>query len=236
MGNKVLQDDRQRFFNYILTENRYISGGPTNNGGNVFEWFTRQFGDFRNPFDIQHSIVELINQASSVSPGSDGLIFLPYLFGERAPIWNANARGVYFGVHVKHEKAHFVRATIEGILYEIYSIGKILQEHRTISSLSINGSFGTLPFVTQMVADMYNIPVRLRQNYHSVSYGSYLLSATEMGIYKSLDEAARTVVLTESAMPDKKNHKRYQQYYAIMERLSTKLESEFADIAALQQQ
>ena len=234
MGTKVLQDEKQRFFNYLLTENRYISGGPTNNGGNIFEWFTRQFGDFKNPFDIQHSMVELINQASSVSPGSDGLIFLPYLLGERAPIWNANARGVYFGLNIKHEKAHFVRATIEGILYEIYSIGKTLQEHRNISSLSINGSFGTLPFVTQMIADIYNKPVRLRQNYHSVSYGSYLLSATEMGIYKSLDEAAQTVVLTDLAEPDKKNHKTYQKYYQILERLSTKLASEFADIAALQ--
>lgn len=234
MGNKVLQDEKQRFFNYLLTENRYISGGPTNNGGNIFEWFTRQFGDFKNPFDIQHSMLELINQASSVSPGSDGLIFLPYLLGERAPIWNANARGVYFGLNIKHEKAHFVRATIEGILYGIYSIGKTLQEHRTINSLSINGSFGSLPFVTQMIADIYNKPVRLRQDQHSVSYGSYLLSATEMGIYRSLDEAAQTVVLTDLASPDKNNHKIYLKYYQILERLSTKLSSEFADIAALQ--
>jgi gluconokinase len=235
MGSKVLQDEKQRFFNYLLTENRYISGGPTNNGGNIFEWFTRQFGDFKNPFDIQHSMVELINQASFIAPGSDGLIFLPYLLGERAPIWNANARGVYFGVNIKHEKAHFVRATIEGILYEIYSIGKTLQEHRNITSLSINGSFGSLPFVTQMVADIYNKPVRLRQNYHSVSYGAYLLSVTEMGMYPSIEEAAKTVVLTEMASPDKKNHKKYQQYYKIMERLSTKLAGEFANIAALQQ-
>lgn len=234
IGDKVLQDEKQRFFNYLLTENRYVSGGPTNNGGNIFEWFTRQFGDFKNPFDIQHSMLELINQASSVSPGSDGLIFLPYLLGERAPIWNANARGVYFGLNIKHEKAHFVRATIEGILYGIYSIGKTLQEHRNINSLSINGSFGSLPFITQMVSDIYNKPVRLRQNHHSVSYGSYLLSATEMGIYKSLDEAAQTVVLTDLAIPDKKNHKTYIKYYKILERLSTKLASEFADIAALQ--
>ena len=186
-----------------LRENRYVSGGPTNNGGNIFEWFTRQLGDFKNPFDIEDSMVALINEAARISPGSDGLIFLPYLLGERAPIWNANARGVYFGINIKHEKAHFLRAAIEGILYEIYGIGKTLQEHRTFNSLSINGSFGTLPFFTQMVADIYNKPVRLRQNYHSVSYGSYLISATEMGIYKSLDEAAKTVVLSDFVTPKK---------------------------------
>ena len=236
VGDKVMQDDKQRFFNYLLTENKYISGGPTNNGGVIFEWFTRQFGDFKNPFDLEHTMLELINDASKVPAGSDGLIFLPYLLGERAPIWNPNARGVFFGINIKHEKSHFVRAAIEGILYEIYSIGKTLEEHRTINSLSINGSFGTLPFFTQMVADIYNKPVRLRQNYQSVSYGSYLLSATEMGIYKSLDEAAKTVVLPDLATPDKQNNKMYLKYFKIFERLSTKLASEFADIAALQHQ
>lgn len=236
VSDKVMQDDKQRFFNYLLTENKYISGGPTNNGGVIFEWFTRQFGDFKNPFDLEHTMLELINDASKVPAGSDGLIFLPYLLGERAPIWNANARGVFFGINIKHEKAHFVRAAIEGIIYELYSIGKTLEEHRSINSLSINGSFGTLPFFTQMVADMYNKPVRLRQNYHSVSYGSYLLSATEMGIYKSLDEAAKTVVLPDLATPDKQNNKMYLKYFKIFERLSTKLASEFADIAALQHQ
>ena len=236
VSDKVMQDDKQRFFNYLLTENKYVSGGPTNNGGVIFEWFTRQFGDFKNPFDLEHTMLELINDASKVPAGSDGLIFLPYLLGERAPIWNPNARGVFFGINIKHEKSHFVRAAIEGILYEIYSIGKTLEEHRTINSLSINGSFGTLPFFTQMVADIYNKPVRLRQNYQSVSYGSYLLSATEMGIYKSLDEAAKTVVLPDLATPDKQNNKMYLKYFKIFERLSTKLASEFADIAALQHQ
>jgi gluconokinase len=234
MGDKVLQDEKQRFFNYLLTENCYVSGGPTNNGGIIFEWFTRQFGDFKNPFDIDHSMQELINDALKVPSGSDGLIFLPYLLAERAPIWNPNARGVYFGLNIKHERTHFVRATIEGILYEIYSIGKTLEEHRNIKSLSINGSFGTMPFCTQMVADIYNKPVRLRQNFHSVSFGSFLLSATEMGIYKSLDEAAKKVVLTDLYLPDKQNHKKYMQYFKIFERLSTKLAPEFEEIANLQ--
>src|SRR5688572_12153157 len=156
MGPTVLKDEQMRFFNYLLTDNCYVSGGPTNNGGNIFEWFTRQFGDFINPFDIEHSMQQLIEEASQVPVGSEGLLFLPYLLGERAPIWNANARGAYFGLNIIHERKHFVRATIEGILYEIYSIGKSLSEQRNIKSLSVNGSFGTLPFCTQMLADMFN--------------------------------------------------------------------------------
>jgi len=95
------------------------------------------------------SLSDLINEASKIPVGSDGLLFLPYLLGERAPIWNANARGLYFGLNMQHSRQHFIRATIEGILYEIYSIGKTLEEHRAIHTLSINGSF-TVPSNTQL--------------------------------------------------------------------------------------
>jgi gluconokinase len=234
MGPTVLKDDQMRFFNYLLTDNCYVSGGPTNNGGNIFEWFSRQFGDFTNPFDIENSNQQLIEEASKVPPGSDGLLFLPYLLGERAPIWNANAKGLYFGLNIKHERRHFLRATIEGILYEIYSIGKTLGEQRNIKSLSVNGSFGTIPFCTQMLADMFNKPVRLRQQFHSVSYGAYLLSATEMGIYKSLDEAAQTVELPDVYKPNKQHHAVYADYFALFEKLSVKLVDEFEAIGELQ--
>lgn len=234
MGPRVLKDDQMRFFNYLLTENCYVSGGPTNNGGNIFEWFTRQFGDFSNPYDIESSMQLLIEEASKVPAGSDGLLFLPYLLGERAPIWNADARGAYFGLNIKHERQHFVRATIEGILYEIYSIGKILGEQRDIKSLSVNGTFGVLPFWTQMMADMFNRPVRTRQRSHSVSFGAFLLSATEMGIYKSLDEAARTVDLPDVYPPDKQHHAVYADYFGIFEKLSTRLSEEFKAISDLQ--
>lgn len=235
MGPTVLKDEQMRFFNYLLTDNCYVSGGPTNNGGNIFEWFTRQFGDFTNPFDMEHSMQQLIEEASQVAVGSDGLLLLPYLLGERAPIWNANARGAYFGLNIKHERKHFVRATIEGILYEIYSIGKTLGEQRSIKSLSVNGSFGSIPFCTQMIADMFNKPVRLRQQSHSVSFGAWLLSATEMGIYKSLDEAARTVELPDVYKPDKKHHAVYADYFQVFEKLSAKLFDEFEAIGNLQQ-
>ena len=142
---------------------------------------------------------------------------------------------MYFGLNIKNKRQHFIRATVEGILYEIYSIGKILEEHRTIDSLSINGSFGSIPFCTQVIADIFNKPVSLRQEYHSVASGTFLLSAMEMGIYKSLDEAAQTVVLPDKYTPQKENHAVYSSYMNIFERLSTKLFDEFEAIATIQQ-
>jgi len=234
VGKEILKDDQQRFFNYVLTEDYYVSGGPSNNGGVIFEWFAKQFGDFSNAYDIESCMKELINDASKVAVGSDGLLFLPYLLGERAPIWNANARGVYFGLNINHGQKHFVRATIEGILYEMYSIGKTLEEHRSIKSLSVNGSFGTIPFCSQLIADIFNKPVGIGKNTSSVGLGTFLLSATDMGIYKNLDAAAKSVEFAETFKPDKQHNTIYKKYADIFEKLSTKFNEEFEAIANLQ--
>ena len=235
-GKQVLQDEKQRLFNYLITEGNYVSGGPTNNAGSVFEWYAKQFGDFKNAFDLEDCMVNLMNDASKVPVGAEGLIFLPYLQGERAPIWNANAKGVYFGLNINHSHHHMVRATIEGILYAIYNIGKTLQEHRDIKSLSANGTYASYPFWTQMMADIFNKPVHIKQGSgsDSVAVGSFLLSATEIGIYKNLDEAAQTVKLPDSFVPNKQHHHMHMKHFAIFERLSEKLFDEFEAIAELQ--
>jgi gluconokinase len=223
---KVLQDEKQRLFNYLLTEGNYVSGGPTNNAGSVFEWYAKQFGDFKKAFDLEDCMENLIDDASKVAAG------------ERAPIWNANARGVYFGLNINHGQQHFTRATIEGILYAFYSIGKTLEEHRNVKILSANGTFASYPFWTQMMADIFNKPVHIKQNSgpDSVACGGYLLSATEIGPYKDLEEAAQKVNLLDSFLSQKQNHNVYMKHCAIFKRLSMKLFDEFEAIADLQQQ
>ncbi len=234
-GTEVLQDEKQRFFNYILDKGRYVSGGPTNNGGVAFEWFARQFGNFNNGLDFEDSIYDLFKDASQVSAGANGLLFLPYLLGERAPLWNANARGVYFGINITHEQQHFVRATIEGILFEIYSIGKLLQTYRKIDNLYVNGTFATLPLWSQIISDMFGKQVNVNDNHDSANVGAAMLALTEMGIFSSLDEAAKTIQSSKIYQPNQVNHQKYQKFYAIFERLSHKLAEEFDLIAELQQ-
>jgi gluconokinase len=236
VGKEVLQDEKQRIFNYVLSEGNYVSGGPTNNAGSAIEWYAKQFGDFNREFDLEDCIDSMIKDAGKVAAGSDGLIFLPYLQGERAPIWNANARGVYFGLNIKHEQKHFIRATIEGILFGFYSIGKTLEEHRKFKSLSANGTFASYPLLTQIIADIFNQPVHIKQNSgpDSVACGGFLLSATEIGLYKNLDEAAQKVKLLANFHPDYHNHAIYMKLYTIFEKLSVKLFDEFEAIAELQ--
>jgi gluconokinase len=233
IGDKVIDDPKQQLFNYRLTNDLIVSGGPTNNGGVVFEWFANQFGESDTGYDVERAFASLIREASAVPAGSDGLLFLPYLLGERAPIWNANARGCYFGLHIRHQRRHMIRATIEGILFEILSIGKTMEAHRNIESLSINGSFASIPFCTQMIADMFNRPVNTLSHGNSIGVGAYLLSATDLGIFTDLGEASMQVKMHKTYFPNLKTHKIYQQYFRIFENLTKKLGTEFDDLASL---
>ncbi len=235
IGKEIIDDPKQQIFNYVLTEKYFVSGGPTSNGGVIFEWFTKQFGDFKNAFDIDHAMDALIREASEVQVGSDGLLFLPYLHGERAPIWNPNARGCYFGVNIRHERKHFIRATIEGILFEMYSIGKTLEKHRQIDSLSINGSFASIPLCTQIIADVFNKPVSTLSHGDSIGVGAFLLSATEMGMFPGLEEASQMVKMHQTYLPNKGDHDIYAQYFRVFENLIAKIGVEFDEISNLQE-
>ncbi len=128
-----------------------------------------------------------------------------------------------------------MRATIEGIIFAVYSIGKTLEEHRTINSLSVNGSFASFPFWTQMISDVFNKPVNMNKESDSVAVGAFLISATELGLYKNLEQAAQTVQLPDSYIPKKQHHNVYMKHYSIFERLSLKLFDEFEAISNLQQ-
>jgi gluconokinase len=233
IGRDVLSDDKRRLFNYVLDDAHYVSGGPSNSGGVVFEWFAKQFGDFRSAFDLETCMEDLVKEAAAAGPGAERLLFLPYLLGERAPIWNAQARGVFFGVNINHERKHFARAVIEGILYEMYSIERMLLEHRNIKEISVNGSFASIPFCTQLIADIFNLPVRVSANASSVSMGAYLLAATDIGVYKNIEEASRSVTLAETYKPNVRDSRVYAGYFSVFENLTGKLGADFEALANL---
>jgi len=154
----------------------------------------------------------LFKEAAQVKAGADGLLFLPYLLGERAPLWNANARGMYFGLNISHERKHFVRATLEGILFEMYSIGKTLETHRNFDSIHINGAYASLPLWTQILTDMYGKTIHVNDHHDSVALGTALLGLTQLGVYSNLEAAASTVKSVETYQPNPKNHEIYMKY------------------------
>ncbi|TAF49790.1 MAG: gluconokinase [Runella slithyformis] len=234
-SRQILQDNQQQFFNYLLTEGHYVSGGPTNSGGGAFEWFAQQFGTSLAHLDYEATTNQLLKEAENTPAGAAGLLFLPYILGARAPLWNANARGVYFGVNINHQRRHFARATVEGIVFEVYSIGKLLEKHRTIDSVYVNGAYASQPFWAQLLADVFGKTVSTNDNPDSASLGTALLMLTNIGVHSSLLEAAKTVKSGQTYRPNTVTHSEYKLLFDLFERLSRQLAEPFEAIAAYQE-
>ena len=233
-GNEFIEDKEKRFFNYVLDDNIYISGGPTNNAGVVLEWFSSHFRNHKIIHDFEDVVEELFKEATLVKSGSDGLLFLPYLLGERAPIWNSNARGSYFGINIKHESKHFLRATIEGVIFEMYSIGKILENYRKIDQLHLTGKYASLPICASIISDVFGKKVILSDEEENVNKGAALLGMIDAGIFKNIEEAALSINEKKVFEPNLVNNDVYKKLFNIFERLTSKLSPEFDLIEQLQ--
>ncbi|MBS1661196.1 MAG: gluconokinase [Bacteroidetes bacterium] len=168
-------DSAMRTFRYHVRDNEYISGGATNNGAVVLQWLKE------NLLQSDDSYEQLFELAGTVPPGSDGLLFIPYILGERAPIWNSKAKGFYFGLEIRHTKAHLVRAAMEGVIYAVYSIGKILAENRDITELHATGGFSRSPLWLQMLADVFNVKVLTFGEEESAVMGAVVVGMEAVG-------------------------------------------------------
>lgn len=224
-------DPKERIFSYILTQQKFVLGGPVNNGGVIFRWFRDNFAEQEvkegllkniDPYSI------LTEQASGVKPGSDGLVFLPYLLGERAPHWNANAKGAYFGIQMQHTKAHFTRALMEGIVFGIYSVGKALEETTgDINTLYVNGGFVRSSTWVQILCDVFNKRVVVTESFESSAFGAAVIGMKAFGFIDSIEEVGKMVPVVDTFIPNLENHEVYMNNFAVFERLYEKLKDEF---------
>ncbi len=213
-----VRDEQQRVFNYILTDKLYVTGGPSNNGGVVAEWFQKQFcaGEL------------LLEELAATPPGSDGLLFLPYLLGERAPIWNAEARGVFFGVHMSHTKQHFNRAVWEGIFLAAQSISASVEEvGGPVSKVVVSGGFAKSEMLVQMVADIFQKQVYLCSSAESSAYGAALLGMHALGELEDLSQAKQMVLYEKQFVPDSGKAPVYREMQEKFKRIYDKLKDEF---------
>lgn len=158
MTHAPVTDARMRTFCYRLDEQRCIMGGASNNGTNALEWLRTAV--FRSPLDAG----SFASTAHQVPPGADGLLFLPYLSGERAPLYRASARGSFNGLTSAHGQAHFIRAVMEGILFNLKIIAEALDAHQPIRTLHAGGGFSRNTLWVQMLADIFQKPVLLNEN------------------------------------------------------------------------
>lgn len=209
-----LRDTQGRLFCYHLDEGYYVVGGPTNNGANVLQWLSEHF--------TGEKTANVLEQAQQIEAGADGLLFMPYLHGERAPLWNASIRGAYLNVGWNHTQAHFSRAALEGVLFNLWSINQLLVPYTGKTQIiHANGGFAQSTFWVQMLADIAGVPVRLNASNESGAIGAILLAMKATGRVSTLDEAAQLVSFGETFQPDNQCHTIYEQAFERWSQLLT---------------
>lgn len=236
--DRPVTDPKGRIFCYALTEDHWVIGGPVNNGGMIFQWLKDEICQSevkaaeesgQDPFTYLTSI------AADIRPGSEGLIFHPYLAGERAPIWNAHARGAFFGLGLHHKKDHMIRAVLEGINYNLYTVLLALKELIGIpEKIHATGGFAQSEFWRQMLADVLDQEILIPESYESSCLGAAILGMFALGEIDSLTEAKRFVSSNLKLTPDEEASAIYQEIIPIYIRLARMYETEFEEISAFQ--
>ena len=239
--DKPRTDDKGRIFCYVLTDEHYVIGGPVNNGGVILRWLrdeilasevetAKRLGV--DPYDVLTQI------ASRVKPGADGLIFHPYLAGERAPLWNADARGSFFGLTLSHKKEHMIRAALEGVLYNLYTVYLALIEvmNETPSTIKATGGFAKSEIWRQMMADIFDTHLSVPESYESSCLGACVLGMKALGEIDNFSVIEQMVGTTNEHQPDSETVDIYQQLVSIFINISRSLTDTYSEIAAFQRQ
>ncbi len=220
-------DPRQRIFNYRLDEHTFISGGATNNGTVLLNWFCNNFYHGKTP-----DIVEFAKVANTVEAGASGLVFLPYVFGERAPHYNPDLRGVFFGLAQHHTQAHLMRALLEGICLEIRSIVESIEQSiEHVSEILASGGFVRSPLWLQIMANVLQKSITLHDVNDASSLGAAIIAFKGIGKDVTFDGSEKKMVFE----PDTTLIPLYDELYGVFSRSTQLLEKEFSHIVRLQQ-
>lgn len=231
-------DPKGRTFCYALTENQWVVGGPVNNGGIVLRWLRDEFAssEVETAKRLEIDSYDVLTQiASTVNAGSDGLLFHPFLTGERAPLWDANARGSFFGLSIHHQKQHMIRAVLEGIVFNLYTV-LLAVEELTGEPVRIQatGGFARSDMWRQLMADVFDRPVTVPESFESSCLGAVVLGMYALGEIKDFSIVSDMIGETRTHHPDAAASKTYRELLPIYIRLSHLLKEEYESIAEFQ--
>jgi xylulokinase len=178
---------------------------------------------------------ELIAEAAQVEPGAEGLLFLPYLTGERSPHLDPHARGAFVGLTVRHGRAHMTRAVMEGVAFSMRDGLEVMRGLGTPDEdMRAVGGGARSPLWLRLQADVYGRAIRRTEVDEGPAYGAALLGGVAAGVFAGVAEAsARVRLRTEVTEPDGERARRYDELYAIYASLYGALHNEMHELGRL---
>jgi len=202
-------DPAMRTALYPSADQLWVSNLATNNAGAVLAWFAEAF------YDDRSAVERLLGEAAAVAPGADGLLFLPYVFGERSPAFMPPGLARFVGVSAGHRRAHFARAVVEGTAFVVRSLLEVLQQTVPLAALTVTGRVSTAALYRQILADVTGLAVRgTAETGRETGLGAAVLGWVALGRWSSLVDAVQHMVrLTEPMPPVPEHQAAYEQCY-----------------------
>lgn len=206
----------------------WLLQGGTVGGGAGLNWIVKEIGEAERlgAKEQGRGTFELVSDlAATVAPGSDGLVFLPYLLGERSPIWDANAKGVFFGLGFDKTRAHMYRAVMEGAAFALqHNLEVAEQAGAPVGEMYAMGGAANSLVWTQMKADITGKKILIPATDTATTLGASILAGIGTGVYKTYAEAVeKNVAIVREHTPDPAVHGIYMKNYAVYRELYEKL-------------
>ena len=237
--DRPLTDPDGRTFCYLLTPRHWVVGGPINNGGIVFRWVRDELAAAetetakRLGIDAYEALTHIAARAPA---GCEGLLFHPFLTGERAPWWNARMRASFFGLAVHHRKEHMIRAVLEGVIFSLHSILPAVESLvGPTQTIKATGGVARSGLWRQMMADVFDREVVVPDEFESSCLGAAIIALYALGEVDSIEAVAGMVGAVHRHTPIPENVAVYRKLAPIYRSIPTKLGDEYAQIAAFQQ-
>ena len=185
---------------------KWLLQGGSVGGGGALRWFREQMMS-------NMSFDEITAEAENVAPGSDGVIFLPYMAGERSPIWNPDAKGVFYGLSYDKSRAHMIRALLEGVGFALnHNLLVAKEAGANVDILSAMGGAANSVLWTQIKADITGHTIEVPTSDTATTLGAAILAGIGTGVYSGYEEAIKkTIVITRVQTPNPENHEIYKE-------------------------
>ena len=232
-SRKPIYDEQMILCNWAHVVPGYIvSLGTMQSAGASFSWAKNTLCAYESwqAKELGQSVYNCINERIEVSPaGSNGILFLPYLMGERSPRWNPNAKGCFIGLKITNTHADLMRSVIEGIGYNLRVILEALIENGIqIPYIDLVGGIARGNIQRKIFSDIWERPVRtLNFLEEAGSIGAAVIAGVGVGVFESFEEVSRFIHVTDIIEPDQSNTKIYNRYYSIFNQTYTSLVSVF---------
>jgi len=226
-------DPDQRTFNFIhLDPSLYCPLGTMQAAGGAFDWLERLF---RAEGATQPAYKALDEAASKVPPGATGVLFLPYLLGERSPHWNPAARATFVGLAMPNGKAEMARAVLEGVAFNLrYILDSLRGQGVQVQAMRLIGGGSKSAVWRQILADVYNLPlIKVNLPAEATALGAAIAGGIGVGLYADYTVAQQLVPVTPAESPNPATQTRYQALYHLFKETYRALEPIYNQLAAL---